>query len=215
MKFYGLTQDEIQAVKNYNKNKLDNSGVKAFKSSSNTITIECDNNEVIEFSITCTTVEANAITFAELDNFMNEYKIAPFLNIKETLYFFEDIKNISTSTLSDKLDLRKELLRGLKPLARVEEVYNRYGTKLKVLEFSSYTNAYLKEKVIVRVGSNNIYIDYNREREDIIKPNFTIKDLISLVKKEINKIKKELHSRNSFLIDDKKIVKIVKEYKEN
>jgi len=215
MKFYGLAQHEIQAVKSYNKNKLNNKGIKAFKSNSNTITIECDNNEVIEFSITCTKVEANAITFAELDNFMNEYKIAPFFDTRGAFNLFEDIKNLNTSTLSDKLDLRKELLRGLKPLARVEEVYNKYGTKLKVLEFSNNTNAYLKEKVIIKIGSNNIYIDYNREREDIIKPNFTIKDLVSLVKKEIKRIEKEIKKRKSFLIDDPKIVKLVKEHKEN
>jgi len=215
MKFYGLAQHEIQAVKSYNKNKLNNKGIKAFKSNSNTITIECDNNEVIEFSITCTKVEANAITFAELDNFMNEYKIAPFLDIRETLYFYENTKNIDTSSLHEKIELRKELLKGLKTLAKIEEIYNKNGIKLKVIEFSSYTNTYLKESVTIRVSSKRIFIEYNRERDDIICPSFTIKDLITLTRKEIKRIEKELHSRNLFTIDDPEIVKLVKEYKKS
>jgi len=216
MKFYGLTKKEIEAIKSYNKNELNNRGVKAFKSNSDMITIEFDNNENVEVSINeISSFKDEVITFAELDNFMNKNKIATFFDIRGAFYLFEDIKNLNTSTLYDKLDLRKKLLMGLKPLVRVEEVYNKYGIKLKVLEFSNNINAYFEEKVTVRIGSNSIYIDYNREREDIIKPNFTVNDLVSLVKKEIKRIKKEIKKRKSFLIDDPEIVKLVKEYKEN
>jgi len=212
MKFYGLNEKEVRKVKAFNDEYLGGTAVKAFKSNSSTITIECKGKTVTMPLKTLRVDKANdnCITFAELDDAITQKGFEPFIGkFDRNIVLGDNIKPFSNDGLENRIKERKRLLVGLSVMQKVEEEYNKVGKKLNAFSFDGQ-HTLKKDFVKISIERRDLCLTYNAYSTAINEDSFNFNKLIDRVKRDIQRLKEELELRNSHIITSPKIVEIVK-----
>ena len=210
MKFYGLTKREIETVKSYNKNELDSKGIKAFKSNSDTITIETCNDK-IEISIKNILCDrcSECLKVVDLEKAFIEKGFKMFYNTGHFNFrkidIYSQYKGMTTNYIVTEIEKIEKAISSVKLIVEVELEFlnaNIPFEKIVVSKMSRSINDYE-----ITFGMGKIYVDY---KYNIEKKDFSYKVLLKILKKELKKYKSELKRRNSFYISSKRISKLLK-----
>jgi len=199
MKFYGLTKREIETVKSYNKNELDSKGIKAFKSNSDTITIETCNDKIeIRIKNILDNSCSNCLKVVDLEKALSKKGFELFY--EANLFNFRKIdmgiscKGMTTNYIVTEIEKIENAISSVKLIVEAEFEFLKANipfTKIRVSELNNSINTYE-----ITFGIKKIYVDYSY----IEKKDFSYKVLLKLLKKQLKKYKSEISRRNSFCI---------------
>jgi len=217
MKFYGLTQIEIEAVKSFIMNKENLESCKVYKSDSSTVTIEYSNGNKLKIDIDMLIggYKKDSLTsysIIDLEELLREkYNRVFFSDLlehtREKRVYYDIDKSRPTEKIIKAIEELEKIINRIELMIKVKKELDRVGIKLEdIISVPTYGSGGVGS---VSISMGAITINEYEKKETID----TIEKVYSYLTKKIVDMRQEVKLRQ-IRIKDKEVIELINKFRE-